>query len=63
MKWVFLILLLVCVTSYVVAIIDMYRRTKKDARSFRFYWLLIIFLLPIIGPAIYLLCRRNQYSS
>jgi hypothetical protein len=61
MKYVFLILLLVCITSYIVTIMDIYRRSKTG--YFQVYWLWIILLLPIIGPAVYLSCRKKFFEK
>ncbi|NLX66305.1 MAG: hypothetical protein GXZ19_05965 [Bacteroidales bacterium] len=63
MKWMVIIFILLCILIYIWVIVDIYKRFKKGNKLLSPIWLLLIFLLPVLGPLIYLTTREKDFNN
>ena len=53
------VLLVLAVTLWIIAITDIINRRLKFL-AFNFIWLMIVSILPIVGPLVYLFLRKGM---
>jgi hypothetical protein len=61
MKWLFALLIVAVVYCFVVAVINIIKNLWTDSRST--LWLVLVTVLPIIGPAIYLSIKKWRVAG
>jgi hypothetical protein len=59
MKWIFMAFIVASVLSYVLVIVDIYKRPQKGKGLVSPIWLMLVSFLPILGSILYLTIKKT----
>jgi hypothetical protein len=51
--------ILLCVALYLAVALDVYKKSKENIKAIHSVWLVVICIIPILGPVLYLSLNKE----